>query len=102
MGTMNEQIKKLLEIVGTEDGDVLGKEGRIELTGELGDAALDQTGWVAGNISHSKGKPIGISRFGRLELWCDGLYVEYRDVRPKVYRALRHLGISTNMPAVAQ
>ena len=93
---MNEQVKKLLEIIGTEDGSVCGKEGRVELIGALGDAVLDETDWAPADIAHCKGKPVKISRYGRLELWCHGFYIEYRDIRPMIYKALRKLEIDTN------
>lgn len=88
MNTQAEQVSRLLYIVGTEDGTDKGAEGRITVEGALGREIMKEVQPLRAHWFD--GKPVRVSREGgKLEICCDGWYLEGRGVRAVVHTAIR-------------
>jgi hypothetical protein len=82
------EVKQALHIVGTEDFSNVGENGTITVTGEFATAILDNI-FTGPSRALYNDLPVRISRMGRLEIRCNGFYVEGRGVREVVHRAAR-------------
>lgn len=89
----SEEIASALEIVGAEDFSDDGRYGSITVHGAFANAIISEQ---LDSLETRKrfgveGEPVRISRMGRLEVWCNGFYVEGRGVRKLVHDAARKL-----------
>lgn len=98
MDLLPAQIKLALLIVGAEDGSTYGQDGKVEFNGPFAEEIMRQhfpeieTREQFGVAGH----PVQVSRSaGRLEVWCNGFYIEGSGVRPLVHRAARQFQVET-------
>lgn len=92
MDLLPAQIEMALLIVGAEDGSNYGQEGKVEFNGPFADEIMRQHFPEAdARVQFGvEGQPVQVKRSaGRLEVWCNGFYVEGSGVRSLVHRAAR-------------
>ena len=84
-------IEATLRIVGAEDCSDDGCAGVIVIHGAFANAIVSEQLQTldARTRFGVEGEPVRVSRYGHLEFWCNGFYMEGPGVRSVVHNAAR-------------